>query len=284
MNRRYFSTQYNFTIPTIYAVVERRFDENFNPTVLMGIKKEQGTFFYPGEMHDYWEIVYVEKGKLTVSEDEKIYELSEGQVIFHAPMETHRFWARAEDFPVNLKIFSFSIDTNIAHNLSKGIFTLDIEQKEQFSELFKSIMVLEKENFLSSVEQIRVMKKLEDFFLGIISDNSPDRTINAKAGAKRYNEVVHILKENIHEKLTVDEIASLSHLSVTYIKKLFSMYAGCGVIQYFTRLKMAKAIKYLKEGYSVGEVADMLSFSSLNYFSAVFKKETGVPPGVYKQK
>ena len=62
------------------------------------------------------------------------------------------------------------------------------------------------------------------------------------------------------------------------------MYAGCGVIQYFTRLKMAKAIKYLKEGYSVGEVADMLSFSSLNYFSAVFKKETGVPPGVYKQK
>ena len=47
---------------------------------------------------------------------------------------------------------------------------------------------------------------------------------------------------------------------------------------------MAKAIKYLKEGYSVGEVADMLSFSSSNYFSSAFKKETGMSPGAYKQK
>ena len=55
-------------------------------------------------------------------------------------------------------------------------------------------------------------------------------------------------------------------------------------MQYFMRLKTAKAIKYLKEGYNVGEVADMLSFSSLNYFSAAFKKETGHAPGFYKSK
>lgn len=278
------STKYYFNTPIVHAIVERIFDKNFNPTFLMGIKKEQGTFFYKGEMHDYWEVVYVEKGKLTVSEDEKIYELSEGQAIFHAPMETHRFWARIEDSPIILKIFSFSIVTNITHTLSKGVFDLDIDQKEQFSELFKSLMAIKKDNSVSSVEEVRLIKKLEDFLLGIIADNSPDRTINTSASAKRYNEIVHILKENIHKKLTVDEIAALSHLSVTYIKKLFNMYAGCGVMQHFTRLKTAKAIKYLKEGYSVGEVADMLSFSSLNYFSSVFKKETGVSPGIYKKK
>lgn len=285
------STEHYFNTPVIYALVERIFNENFNPTLFTGIKKEQGTFFYSGEMHDYWEIVYVEKGKLTVAEDEKIYELSECQAIFHAPMEFHSFWAKSEDFPVKLKIFSFSIDTNLAHNLSKGVFTFDIDQADRFTDIFKlikkhtqNIQELPHPSEINHIDKVRALKSLENFLLEIISDNSPDRTINAKAGAKRYQEVVRILKENVHERLTVEEISKLSHLSVTYIKKLFNLYAGCGVIQHFTKLKMAKAIKYLKEGYSVGEVADMLSFSSSNYFSSAFKKETGMSPGAYKQK
>lgn len=288
----YFTCNKQFEITSLNAAVKRNIDENYNPANTVGIKKEQGTFFYVGEMHDYWEIVYVEKGRLTVSEDEKIYELSEGQVIFHAPMEFHSFWAKSEDFPIVLKIFSFGLETDLKHNLSKGVFTLDVDQKDAFSEIFENLLKYSekiKNNTLDSedrnhIEEAHTFKRLESFLLGIVLENSPDRTLNAKAGAKRYQEIVHILKENIHNKLTVEEIASLSHLSVTYIKKLFSLYAGCGVMQYFMRIKTAKAIKYLKEGYNVGEVADMLSFSSLNYFSAAFKKETGHAPGFYKSK
>lgn len=286
----YFTQKKDFEISSVNAVVERYIDENYNPTNGVGIRKEQGTFYYVGEMHDYWEIVYVEKGKLTVSEDEKIYELSEGQVIFHAPMEFHSFWAKSDDFPIKLKIFSFGIETDLKHNLSKGVFTLDIYQKENFSEIFEVLLKYCDKNIKADAEdrnyaeEIHTLKKLETFLLGIILENSPDRTLNAKAGAKRYQEIVGILKENIHNKLTVEQIADLSHLSVTYIKKIFSLYAGCGVMQYFMRLKTAKAIKYLKDGYNVGEVAEMLSFSSLNYFSAAFKKETGHSPGIYKSK
>lgn len=243
-------------------------------------------------MHDYWEVVYVEKGRLTVAEDEKIYELSEGQAIFHAPMEFHSFWAKNEDFPVKLKIFSFGIETDLKHDLSKGVFTFDIDQKESFDEIFKTFMRYSEykkgNNFNSTernpLEETHTFIKFENLLLGIILENSPDRTLKTKAGAKRYQEIVYILKENIHNRLTVEEIASLSHLSVTYIKKLFSLYAGCGVMQYFMRLKTAKALKYLKEGYNVGEVAEMLSFSNLNYFSAAFKKETGHSPRYYKEK
>ena len=289
MNKRVHPTPYIFSVKAINAYVERSFDKSFVPKEHTGIKKEGDAFFYQGEMHDHWEVVYVESGKLTVSEDDKIYELSQGQIIFHAPMEFHRFWAKEEDFPVNLKIFSFSVETNIKHNLSKGVFTLQIDKREQFREVVKAVennyysggWVESTQYEIRPVEELKTIKKFENFLLELISENSPDRTLNAKASAKRYIEVVAILKENVERNLTVDEISKLSHISVTYIKRLFNMYAGCGVMQYFIKLKVVKAMKYLKQGMSVGEVAEKLSFSSINYFSTVFKKETGVSPLKY---
>ena len=39
------STEHYFNTPVIYALVERIFNENFNPTLFMGIKKGAGHFF-----------------------------------------------------------------------------------------------------------------------------------------------------------------------------------------------------------------------------------------------
>ena len=61
---------------------------------------------FSGEVHDFWEMVYIDSGKLTVSEDEKVYELTKGQAIFHAPMEFHKFFARKSE-PTPFKVISF---------------------------------------------------------------------------------------------------------------------------------------------------------------------------------
>ena len=279
-----------FNVLSVNAVVDRIFDKDTTYHIYTGIKKEKDAFFYPGEMHDRWEIVYVETGKVTVAENDKIYDLSEGQAIFHAPMEFHRFWVKTENLPTRLRIASFKIDTNIEQNLSKGVFTFTISEKEEFMEIIK--LLSEKsslgywaENIKATpVENLFAIKALEKFLLGLIADNSPDKTQDYSTGARRYKEVIKVLKEHIGEDLTVEEVSRLSHLSISYIKKLFSFYAGCGVMQYFIKLKVLKAIKYLQEGYSVGEISDMLGFSNPSYFSVVFKKETGKSPVHYKQK
>lgn len=61
-----------FNIVEVKTVVSRNFDKEIQHHIYTGIKNENGFFFYPGEIHDYWEVVYVEKGRLTVAEDEKI--------------------------------------------------------------------------------------------------------------------------------------------------------------------------------------------------------------------
>ena len=46
-------------------------------------------FNYIGESHDFWEFLYVDKGKVLASADGREFELSQGEIVFHKPNEWH---------------------------------------------------------------------------------------------------------------------------------------------------------------------------------------------------
>ena len=44
---------------------------------------------FPGESHDFWELLYVDRGELQVTAGEQTCRLGRGRLIFHAPGEFH---------------------------------------------------------------------------------------------------------------------------------------------------------------------------------------------------
>ena len=134
------------------------------------------------------------------------------------------------------------------------------------------------------LEEILAIKMLEAFLLTLLSEGSPDRTQQLSVTAHRYKEVIKFMNVNVFENLSLKDISNRTHLSESYLKKLFKTYAGCGIMHYFTKMKITQSIYYLKEGRSIKEISEMLSFSSPNYFSAVFKKEMGMLPTKYRTK
>lgn len=46
-------------------------------------------FVFNGESHDFWEMVYIDKGRVQVRNDEEELVLSQGEIIFHRPNEFH---------------------------------------------------------------------------------------------------------------------------------------------------------------------------------------------------
>jgi len=247
-------------------------------------------FYFKGESHNFWEMVYVEKGTLTIAEDENIYELSSGQAIFHAPMEFHRFWAKKTQPATVFKIISFDLETNIEHNLSKGVFSVTGRLSEMFEDLYiqiessfeHSVFVEKKENN-SSVDEMLAFKILETFLLSVISESSPEYIRDVSLPAQRYTCVINFMNDNICENLLLDDIAEGTHLSTSYIKKIFKIYAGYGVMHYFTRLKIIHSLKLIAKGMSIKDISEKLSFSSPNYYTAVFKREMGILPTKYRQ-
>ena len=73
--------------------------------------KKRPDFIFEGESHPFWELVYVKEGSVGISADERIYNMTEGDIIFHKPMEFHRIWATESTSP-HICILTFEIEGN----------------------------------------------------------------------------------------------------------------------------------------------------------------------------
>jgi AraC-like DNA-binding protein len=73
------------------------------------------------------------------------------------------------------------------------------------------------------------------------------------------------------------------HLNYTYLANIFSELQGTTIEQYIINKKIEKAKELLSTGdHSVGQVAEMLHYSSIGHFSNQFKKITGFTPSTIK--
>lgn len=258
-----------FKIDSIYKYVfDRVFDDNF---------------FFDGESHDFWEIVYVDSGKIEVVENDKVYIMQEGDIVFHAPTEFHRIRS-AEDTTPHVYNLSFTARGNLPANLKEGIFHLNAEQKLSFLSLFDFI----KNSLLPNAETNPFLgqeaaNRLSAFILHLCNTLEATETVSTTPSALTYKSLVKMMNDEIYNALLLDDFASRSFISVSYIKTLFLRYAGISPKAYYNNLRIEEAKKLLVQGLSVNSIADKMNFSSPNHFIRFFKNGTGITPFQYKK-
>ena len=99
----------------------------------------------------------------------------------------------------------------------------------------------------------------------------------------RIKDVARYMEQNISENLTVLQIAKEFSLSESALKKMFSSDVGCGVTDFFNNMKVEKAKEYIRENEkNFTQISEELGFSSIHYFSRLFKKKTGMTPTEYR--
>ena len=67
-------------------------------------------FKWPGERHDFWEVVYVDRGEAVITAGEEEYPLKAGEMVFHCPNEWHNLRA-AEGKTAGVVIIAFVCDS-----------------------------------------------------------------------------------------------------------------------------------------------------------------------------
>ena len=91
------------------------------------------------------------------------------------------------------------------------------------------------------------------------------------------------MQESVSSNLTLEELAAKNNVSISYLKLLFKKYAGVSPKGYYTRLRLHHAAELLEKGIPISEISDRMSFSSPNYFSEFFKRNTGLSPSEFKK-
>jgi AraC-like DNA-binding protein len=254
------------------------------------------------ESHDFWEIVYVDFGEVEAVADSQQHILQQGQAIFHCPWEVHSIYALGsfssvfivsfDCFNQAMQFFEHKILTlnNIERDLIAGILS---EGKLVFTEPFdimEQAELIKKPNTVFGAEQL-VKMQLEQLLISLIRNASSaghPSTLTTKT--QLLNEqhivdtVISLLVKNVYGSISLDEICAQLSFSKSYVEMLFKKSTGGGIIKYFNKIKINEAKRLISEGvYSFTEIAEMLHFSSIHYFSRVFKQYTCMTPTGYEK-
>lgn len=237
------------------------------------------------ESHNFWEIIVVLDGEVSVVTGEHVFLLSKNSMLIHPPLEFHRHF-NPNHKKNTYAVISFSAEQiPVAKNSTYTLSSSDVMEfraiirliRDQY--LMDKICVLQKKaTARPSIDQ-EVKSRLE-FFL---STALFTQTIPFKNANRDYQRIVSYLTENLHRNLTVPVIAQELEMSTANLKRIFSLYSGMGIMKYFNQLKFQKATSLLEEGHSVREVSEMLAFTSQSVFSTAFKKATGAPPSKHRK-
>ena len=283
-----------------YQPTVPRYDIRVEYLVTVHYYEYSKNFEFDCEQHDFWELVYVDKGEATVLSDGVRYALRQGEMFFHKPNELHAAMANGMVAP-NMVIVSFGCHSPAMDWFTGRRLAVDEEEKECLSRLLKeafsafeppfddpySVGLTRAQEPAFGSEQMTALL-LELLLLRIRRRNDPEAQPHQVSSLKKHtsNELVqHIqeyMQENVAGNLTFAQVCRYSAQSATNLKTVFKSVTGMGVMEYYRKLKIDAAKRLMREGHhNITQIADQLGYTSVHYFSRHFKRATGMTPSEY---
>ena len=102
---------------------------------------------------------------------------------------------------------------------------------------------------------------------------------------EKMDEARYYLLLHASEEVDLEELATELGFSYSRFRTIFKEHTGQSPLQYQLDIRINKAKDLLRTSTrSVSEIADELGFSSVYYFSRLFKQRTGKTPSSYQEK
>ncbi len=94
--------------------------------------------------------------------------------------------------------------------------------------------------------------------------------------------ICDFMKENIYNSITLKDICTHFLIGKTQLCQIFKDSTGKSPMEYYVELKIKEAKKLIRDNsYSVSQISEMLSYSTIHIFSRAFKKSVGMSPTDY---
>lgn len=251
------------------------------------VKEYDADFRFQGESHDPWELACILSGEAGITSGTRLYECKAGDVMIHPPGIFHSMWSKNNE-KVRFLTIGF-IGEGLTGVVPRGKFVLTESEKQLVSLLREKLEQCGTGEELHDgdigAEDAQIIKNLLEVLV-LTLYNRRRETAETASGRDtvRFAAIADYLKQRLCEPLDIPQICRDCRIGKSALKTLFHRYTGLGVMKYYNYLRVHHAVKLLGQGLSMAEIAETMGFSSQNYFSTFFKRETGVTPSQYKTK
>ena len=279
------------------ADIKRKTTEVKTPYVLKDIEPElaipriialyyvvKGPYYvFDGEVHSYYELTYVDTGKLITHIDGKEYVLTSQNLCIYGPGQFHTQSVSGEDSCSYLTII-FEAD-GLNDSILNRVFSCSKEianMIEQLSNNTDSDLPFTND-LLVTILKFILIKLLQ--YDEEKNHPKPISQISQFAGDKMLEEIVAFIHNHIYDPLPIKQVCDAFSISRTTLQSLFKDNLKSSPKHYINELKLKRSKELIKtQKYSVLEISSILGFTSIHYFSRKFTQRFGITPSEYAKK
>ena len=265
-------------------------DLSFNVHRVVKIKYLPG-FISDWHCHDFYHYIYVVCGTGLIKIEDTQYFSHEDDFYLVNPGVYHEI-ASYKDFDFKTIEIKFTLEGNfISHELNCMPNLINIQDPKIRINL-QSIMkeAAAKALFYDSIINFKfadvILTLLREHKTNNISNTASDSILLDKsADVVHLNNVVEFIEKNLNKNIEIKDLARIANLSESYFCTIFKSKFGVSANKYINSLKFAKSKELMVySDLNITQIADMLGFNSLHYFSRFFKKMQGISPQEYIDK
>ncbi len=120
---------------------------------------------------------------------------------------------------------------------------------------------------------------LKDWILTI-----PPHSMPAGDTTSKYvDTVINYIKDHLEERLSIQSLSSMIHLSPNYLGKIFFQKTGIFINQYITTCRINKACELLHQtDLPINVIGERVGVPNPHYFSKLFRDNMGMSPSKYR--
>lgn len=260
-------------------------------------KKENFYNYY--HRHDEAQITYILKGKGTIMVGNVLQTFHSGDVFVLKPNEPHMLDREYESEEERGDIHAIHIFVNLERmeklyhvpdleGIKDYFRSLDMSKKldssiassmiHYFTNLLVKTGIPRFTEFLSLLNALTIHRsKAVSLYSGVRSVRYSD-----KDGA-RISQVYKYTFDNYFEDISVDQLASIVHMTPTSFCKFFKKHTMKTYISFLNEVRIEKACQILlnNETENISEAAFQVGFNNIVHFNRVFKAITSTSPRKY---
>ena len=240
--------------------------------------------------------IYLLQGSMEIIEDGIPYRIMPDQVFF-LKSGIHHWGNRSFEIGSSWYYAHFYCDapSSCMEELPRGIY-YDERISLKPSEKDRYYITLPK--LINCEEKTQIKRNFEKMIEAHIHGNIPQTSIrlwqiflecaqNAqddKVSNGYVEQVQNYVRQHYIDGFTSAQIQEACGLSYKYAGTLFKEVTGQTIKEYQCALRLRKAEQLLKEtNKSIAEIAQLTGFSDVFYFSKIFHRKKGCPPGEYRK-
>ena len=247
------------------------------------------------DSHPFCELIYVDSGEISVTSGSFAGRLEKNELMIHCPGERHAL--RCDGDAPSIIIIGFECTSPALLPFSLSPMSLSDALQPMLVEIVKEgrnvflppydipnrTEMEKRRDFPFGADQL-IRNLLECFLIKLIREyESPHHGEGEHAADDlRTGEILRYLENNYLEHITLEELCFLFGTNKTTLTRAFRRVTGDTVMGHLATLRLRKAKKLLREGtHSVTEIAELLNFSSVHYFTRFFRKHENMSPSEY---